>query len=133
MFPIARSKDSYPSYAQKCLKGASKQAFATIERLRPYQGGDERFWRLHRLDVEDKHRLLIPVGAAHRNLLISITFVGNEEVPTATFSPLALNPADRQYSLQDGAVVLRIMKAAQEADQGSFRTGHGFMFEGSSP
>jgi hypothetical protein len=130
MFPIARSKNAFPSYAQKCLKGASKQTISGIEKLRPYQGGDERFWRLHRLDIEDKHRLLIPVGAAYRNFEMLTSFLGTERIPAATFPPLPIRPADRQYPLQDGAIVLRIMKAARESQQqGMMRTEHRFTFE----
>ena len=128
-FPIARSKDSFPSYAKKCLKGVSKQASAAIEELRPYQGGDQRFWRLHQLDIEDKHHLLIPVGAAHRNVMISMTMNAWEDIPPVTFPPLALRPADRQYPLQDGAVVFRIMKGARESEQETSRSEYGFTFE----
>jgi hypothetical protein len=128
-FPIAWSKDSFPSYAKKCLKGVNKKTFAAVEELKPYRGGDERFWRLHRLDIEDKHHLLIPVGAAHRNVVLSMSFLGHEDTPPAEFPPLALKPADRQYPLQDGAVVFRVMKAAREADETSFRSQYGLTFE----
>jgi len=29
--------------------------------LKPYAGGDHAIWPIHRLDIRDKHRLLIPV------------------------------------------------------------------------
>ena len=35
-----------------------------IKSLEPYKGGDERFFPLHTLDIVDKHRLLITVGAS---------------------------------------------------------------------
>jgi hypothetical protein len=128
-FPIARSKDSFPSFAKKCLKGVSKQAFSAVEALKPYPGGDDPFWRLHQLDIEDKHHLLIPVGAAHRNVTLSMSFLGWEDLEPVKAPPIALRPADRQYPLQDGAVVFRVMKAAREADQEHWRTEYGFTFE----
>jgi hypothetical protein len=128
-FPIAWSKDSFPAHARKCLKGVSKEAFSSVEALKPYQGGDERFWRVHRLDIEDKHHLLIPVGSAHRNVLISMSFLGWEELEPATLPPIALRPADRQYPLRDGTEVFRIMRAARGTDQERWRSEYGFTFE----
>src|SRR5207248_1202546 len=29
--------------------------------IKPYDGGNEAIWPIHRLDIADKHRLLIPV------------------------------------------------------------------------
>jgi hypothetical protein len=130
-FPIARSRDAFPSYAKACLKGVSKEAFRAIEQLKPYQGGDDRFWLLHRLDIEDKHHLLVPVGAAHRNILLEWSFLGNEHIPPMKAPPYALNPLDHQYPLHDGAEVFRVKRGARESesDQEQFRIEHRFTFE----
>ena len=37
-----------------------------IKRAEPYQGAGNPFWRLHQLDIADKHTLLVPVGVAHK-------------------------------------------------------------------
>lgn len=54
------------------VKGAPPLALAVIDRLQPYHVGHPGFeshplYRLHRLDIRDKHHLLIVVGAALRN------------------------------------------------------------------
>jgi hypothetical protein len=42
-----------------------KDAIKAINALKPYKGGNEFLWTLHRLNNIDKHRVLITVGAAH--------------------------------------------------------------------
>ena len=37
----------------------SKAAIAAIDALKPYRGGDDLLWQLHRLENVDKHRVLI--------------------------------------------------------------------------
>ena len=38
----------------------------------PHKGGNDAFWRLHRLDANDKHRVLYVVGAAHNSVIVEI-------------------------------------------------------------
>jgi hypothetical protein len=128
MFPIGKSREAFPSYAKACLKGVSKEAFKVVEGLKPYQGEDERFWRLHRLAIEDKHHLLVPVGASHRNIVMTMSFHGNEHLAPFKFPPIALNPANHQYPLQDGAEIFRVMQAARTGQE-LFHTEHAFTFE----
>lgn len=128
-FPISKSRDAFLATVNDRLKGATKQAISTVKKLKPYRGGDERFWRLHRLDIEDKHHLLILVGAAHRNLVVSMSFLGTEDMPRVDFPPVAIKPGDRQYPLQDGTVLFRDPRAAREADQGTVGTQYGFTIE----
>ncbi|WP_141754335.1 hypothetical protein [Streptomyces agglomeratus] len=120
MFPISETEAKFNGNYEWRLQGASASAVVAVQALRPFGGGDDRFWRLHSLDIEDKHRLLIPVGAAHERVNLSFTFTGMNPAFTG-MNPvvLGLNPVDRQYPLQDGAEVYRITKAAREsADQG---------------
>ena len=32
-----------------------------VDQVKPYEGGDSDIWAIHRLDIDDKHHLLIPV------------------------------------------------------------------------
>ncbi len=46
------------------IPGASVKVIRGIKRLQPYKGGKgDILWRLHRLDIIDKHRVLIPAAA----------------------------------------------------------------------
>ena len=48
---------------------AGPAAEKLIRRLQPYRGGKgHAFWQLHRLDIIDKHRAIIPVGANLANI-----------------------------------------------------------------
>ncbi|MFF6873583.1 hypothetical protein [Streptomyces sp. NPDC012450] len=107
-FPIAKSETAFSEICKKYLKGASPAAVTAIQSLRPFLGGDDRFWKLHRLDIADKHHLLLTAGAAHRSVNVSFGLPGAGEVR------LGLLP-ERTYPLQDGTEIYRVMKAARES------------------
>lgn len=117
MFPIAKSAIEFEAQVKKRLKGVSTEAERLIRAVKPYQGGNDLLWQLHQLDIIDKHRLLIPVGSAYRNLILdgsdmlrSLNLDWLRDLPPM---PFALRPADRQYPLQDGAVVYRVPQSAR--------------------
>jgi hypothetical protein len=111
-FLISESLSDFEANAPRRLKGVSAAALQLIKEMKPYKGGDDLLSRLHQLDIIDKHKLLIPIGSAHRNVIIDF----GRMLPNSTISmPVALRPADRQYPLEDGAEVYRVMKAARTA------------------
>lgn len=55
-----------------------------LKALKPYKGGNEPLWGLNRLDILDKHRLLVPVAAGHHTLFLGRS--GPIRNPTADFS-----------------------------------------------
>jgi hypothetical protein len=64
-FPISKSLAAYQNpNTQKKLDGISAEARSFIDSLRPYAGGDDTLWLLHRLNNRDKHRLLLSAGCA---------------------------------------------------------------------
>jgi hypothetical protein len=60
-FPIAHNADAYKSSLGRLVPGFRGEALETLNRIRPYQGGDLLLWQLHRLNIIDKHRLLLAV------------------------------------------------------------------------
>jgi hypothetical protein len=113
-FPIVPSEGDLKAALPKIL-GVSPPAADMIRGFRPYKGGDEQLWMLHRLDIADKHRLLIVVGAAHRNVIVSFRFPKADWLPPDFRSPeIALRPADRLFPIQDGVEVFRVMRQARE-------------------
>lgn len=108
-FVIRESKEEFEKALPEKIKGASAEARRIIEDLKPYKGGDEAFYMLHQLDVADKHKAIIPVGAAHRNVTVDIAKPMREAFPdmAGNLPPtlIALRPANRQFPLQDGATV----------------------------
>jgi hypothetical protein len=114
-FPISRTAGDYEAEAPGVVAGVSDAAKRLLDELKPYKGGNDPLWRLHRLDIVDKHRLLLAVGAAHRNIVLPSPAVGG--LPAGALG-IAFAPADQQFPLEDGAEVFRVAGAArQEGDE----------------
>jgi len=96
----------------KYLRGASDATRTLVKRLKPYKGGTDAFWRLHKLDILDKHTILVPVGATNAKVLwrpnIGEMFkqMGvDESIPIPNMGNLVLTPEKRTFPLKDGDVV----------------------------
>jgi hypothetical protein len=61
-FPICETVERYMSEAGGKIKGMPQAAKDEIDKIRPYGGGNDGLWGLHKLDIIDKHRLLPTVG-----------------------------------------------------------------------
>jgi hypothetical protein len=88
-FLISKSAKAFESGHLGKIKGAPKDAMRLIKEVKPYKGGDEAFWRLHRLDIADKHKLLIPVGVAYRSVILDAAraFDDVPDLPPVWLSP----------------------------------------------
>lgn len=64
-FPVSESAEKYRREAPGKVKGMRQDAIKAINALKPYKGGNDLLWSLHRLSNIDKHRMLITTGAAH--------------------------------------------------------------------
>lgn len=124
-FPVAKSAEAFKSGHLRKVKGAPKEAIDLIKRAKPYKGGNEPLWRLHRLDIADKHRILIAVGSVHENVIVDAGAMFREfkaatlgidpsEIPSM---PVAINPADKQWPLKDGAEIYRIRTTVRESHE----------------
>jgi hypothetical protein len=67
-FPILESAKDSEARIEGLLKGASIKAIRFIKALKPYNGGNQHLFALHRLNLADKHRLLITVGAVRESV-----------------------------------------------------------------
>ena len=52
-FPISKDRKDFESKGPQKVRGAPSGVIALIEELRPYKGGTEVFWVLHKLDIAD--------------------------------------------------------------------------------
>ncbi len=68
MFPILDSSKDYEAGIEGMLDGASVKAIRFVKALKPYNGGNQSLFALHRLNIADKHRLLITVGAVRESV-----------------------------------------------------------------
>ncbi len=112
-FPIGEDANKYKAQLTGKVQGMSQTALDQIDALKPYAGGNDPLWRLHDLNNVDKHRLLLAVGSAHRNIVIDF---GKAFPDMRISAPLALRPADRLFPLKDGAEVYRILAAARGSE-----------------
>ena len=58
-FPICENAGGYEAESTRKTKGMSKASIDAIRAIQPYGGGNDLLWGLHRLDIIDKHRLLV--------------------------------------------------------------------------
>lgn len=117
-FPVSQAPNTSESSLQRALAGASPSAFRFIRRLKPYPGGNETLVRLHAVDIVDKHHVILVVGAAHKNVVLNLRMKVPWQDEPVKFPPLALNPADRQFPLVDGAVLYSGMGPGSEGGIG---------------
>jgi hypothetical protein len=60
---VPETKQEQASFARK-VEGLWKEPLDVIDRIGPYKGRNNDLWRLHELNIRDKHRLLLTAGAA---------------------------------------------------------------------
>ncbi len=70
-FPIAESKSKYLGARNRQSQFISEDRLVLIDQLRPYLGGDDRFWALHERSNLDKHRDMLKMQVV-RGLTIHI-------------------------------------------------------------
>ena len=81
---------------------------AKIDAVQPYKGGNDLLWAIHKLNIIDKHRLLLTVGSAVHSL--DFTALVKQHYPNSIFArtdfpPTLFSPADNSYPLEPGTVV----------------------------
>lgn len=73
-FPIAKSFEEYQSIKARKIEGMSPEAKKAIDDLRPYKGGNELLWTIHRLDIIDKHHQMLVFG--YKNVFSGMSLPG---------------------------------------------------------
>lgn len=105
-YPIAESADKYLALRDGRVKGARQDALQAIDATKPYFGGNNVLWRIHRLNIIDKHRVLLTVGSAFRSVnLKPLLDDGWGEKMTGRkiqYPDYWIRPADRMFPLEVG-------------------------------
>jgi hypothetical protein len=136
-FPISDSADEFEAKGLRKVKRVPDQAVEFIKAAKPYKGGNDALWKLHNLDIRDKHRLLIPVGMAYRNVILDFARAFDDSpdlppelaIPQDFSMPIAIRPADRQYPLKDGAVLFVVSAEARRGSGTQMHNNPQFTFE----
>jgi hypothetical protein len=85
-FPVAGSEASFKSGGYKgadLVKGLPAPERTIIESLKPYQGGNDLLWSLHRLDIVRKHKRLLETAIYPRNFSVMGWGLRDAFTPTA--------------------------------------------------
>jgi hypothetical protein len=95
MFPIWNTKASHKAARPGYAHGISKTALDIFYALKPYKGGNSALWTLHRLDIIDKHRLMLATPTANHSVILEFDpkkmfgalpvpegHPGSDEIPT---------------------------------------------------
>ena len=103
-FPIFDDANEYNSYAAGKVKGMPASAIAALDATKPYRGGNDVLWQIHRLNNIDKHRFLITLGSAFRSVDLGAHMQQmmselKPELSKIQFPPLFIKPADKMFPL----------------------------------
>jgi hypothetical protein len=71
-FPVWGKKAGFEKGRPGRAKGISEQALDVLYGLKPYKGGNDALWLLHRLDIVDKHRLLLAVISSAQGIVVDL-------------------------------------------------------------
>lgn len=112
-FPFGDSATDFETRLKGIVQGLRPDAIDVLRCIEPYQGGKgHELWVLHRLDIIDKHRLLVTVGSSYQSFDFSayrrphdIKVFGKDH-PFTSFPPLFLKVADSLFPLKAGDTLL---------------------------
>lgn len=101
-FPIGRNVQDFEISAKEKIRKLSPEARAFVASMRPYQGGNDAFWRLHRLAIRDRHRLLFTTWGRFRSLGLVMLIPHPTEKERIKAPRIWINPADHSPATEDG-------------------------------
>jgi hypothetical protein len=70
-FPIGKNKTEYASISQGKTQGIPQALKDRIDSFCPYGGANNLLWPLHKLDIMDKHQLIVPVASVNAGVGIA--------------------------------------------------------------
>jgi hypothetical protein len=116
-FPIFDNEADFKKLGNAKLVGIDTNSLAFIKGLNLFQTGNPVIWKLHKLDIEDKHHKLLIAGSTHRSVVIDPMQMFRDMHPGKEFPamPIALKPAERDFPLQDGSILYRVPARARQS------------------
>ncbi len=115
-YPVSDDERTFKRSGIRLLDGASDRALRLTRLLKPYAGGCDTLWELHVLDIDDKHKLLVPVGAALRGFTPQFKVEGFPDDLFKKFNEtIVIEPANNLFPLRDGDVVFKVAAAARDS------------------
>jgi hypothetical protein len=71
-FPIHDDAKSYNDRHERQVRGMAQDAIDAIGEIKPYKGGNDALWILHKLDIEDKHHALFVAIISLTQMVLTI-------------------------------------------------------------
>lgn len=71
--PIGKTKTTFDKALQEKFKRVHPTALKIVKRLKPYQGGIDAFWTIHRLNILDKHVCLLPCAVTRKKTIVTFS------------------------------------------------------------
>lgn len=98
-FPICKGLKEYRTESVRKTDGMPQSAKDRIDAFEPYLGGDDRLWKLHQLDIVDKHRLLTTTATVVTKMGFNVDASWIEESfnRAIKFSPYTVLPEEVVY------------------------------------
>lgn len=75
-FPVVTHAKSLPSQVGSKVKGSRNAVQKAVMGHKPYKGGNPSLWQLHRLNILDKHRLILTTVLANESVNIGKMLTG---------------------------------------------------------
>jgi len=115
-FPIVNEIANIDTEISRKIPGARPEVITAVKALQPYEGGKaDILWRLHRLDIIDKHRLLIAVASCNHWIDVRGVSAIGAYFPELARPIKGLPPVG--YTLKQGTELYRLRSAHREPRQ----------------
>lgn len=100
-FPICETKKDFLDNGRKKVGGIKDEAWGLIKKIKPFKESNLKLWQLHKLDIVEKHRLIIPVVSENKAVIIDFgarmkQMFGEEVVGNVPSMSRGIRPAERE-------------------------------------
>lgn len=112
-FPISKDLHDLKKPLKDGLRKLTQEARDFIKGMKPYGGGNDDYWKLHRLAIHDRHRVILPSWAGCHSVDIPIpqkfASLMGEDPKLAT---LPIIPKDQYEALENGSLIYQVAPSA---------------------
>lgn len=118
-FPIFECSKKYEAGKMGKVQGMRPDAIKAIDETKPYKGGTDALWQLHRLDNIDKHRVIIIIGSEFHSMDVSPLLLRMlrgmlpDQTPLPTMPAINLLPENRLFPLKAGDILFTDLPDAE--------------------
>jgi hypothetical protein len=80
-FPFSSGATTFEASLNGRCKDVPKEIYPLLRSFEPYKGGSEALWALNEICIANKHKLLVPMGAATIVAGLDVSGTGRIEMP----------------------------------------------------